>query len=260
MALLILFLSTLSVWGAINRKESTSERLRLVFIIGLAYYCCQAVMTDNPLLLPLSYYAALFSLVFLMTFFNEFADDKAGVVKKVAWPVYLLVLGMMSISIYTQLNFSYGNGKTIDNNTRLSLPLLTGIYVTPQKAELLNKLNQIYLNENCSAKPFIAFYDLPLLYYVFQRSAPLNQSWIQSFSDAKGFPQSMASDDKIQQWINGNANWCVFYSSGLTNKNNQNGSDLLDASSRYTITINYAGKKGNIWMESAPQGYEVFVK
>jgi hypothetical protein len=260
MALLILLLSFLSVWDAINHKDTISVKLRLVFIIGLAYYCCQALMTDNPLLLPLSYYAALFSLVFLMAFYNEPMIDKKGINKETACLFYFLVLGLMAVGLYTQLNFSYGNGKTIDNNTRLSLPLLNGIYVTPQKAALLKKLNQIYFNENCSAKPFISFYDLPLLYYLFQRSAPLNQSWIESFGDAKGFPQSMASDDKILEWISANKSWCVFYSSGLTNKNNLAVSDPLDASSRYTITINYEGKKGNIWMESAPLYYEISIK
>jgi hypothetical protein len=230
-------------------NDKRYNKILVVFILGLAYFSCQAVVTDNPILLPLSYYCALFCIVFLAQ------------LKKIDFISSAVISLLLLASVYTQLNFSYGNGKTFYNTAELHLPKLEYIYVHPLKKELVNKLYQLYIGQHCSTKPFVAFYDLPILYYLFDRKAPLYQSWISNIEDSNGFPIKIATDEKILDWLRESHQWCVYYSSGLINKLPDPALiEYLQTNSLKIYVVNYSGVVGNIWLDSAPSHYKIFVK
>lgn len=261
LALLILILATGGIINFTNSKNKPYIKLLSVFIIGIVYYSCQAIVTDNPILIPLNYYSCLFATIFLSLFYLQFSENKDTVDKKICSIFCIPVIFLLTLGIHTRLNFSYGNGKTTNNTVELQRPLLKHIYVTPEKKQLIDTLSQTYINYNCNKKPFIAFYDLPIFYYLFQRSAPLHESWIESWPNNSGFPHAVATDENIMQWLKQRQKWCVFYSPGFANKTpDKNIEKFLQKNSIRIVKINYTGTRNNIWLESAPTVYNIFIK
>jgi len=245
-----------------DKAKSSDLKLLCFFITGTVYLIIETTTTSNPILFPLNYYTLLFNCIYMSLFYLRIYEQKNSITIK-SEVIFLLLMSLFILfGIRAQLLFAYGNDITVNNTSVLQFPRLYDVRVTKEKKKLISTLESTYKTYGCAYKPMLAFNDLPLLYYIFNRSAPFHQAWVKSFSHVvRVYPQDSINDRKIVQWLNENKHWCVFYSPGLSNNlPRKNIVSMLEKLSLDSILIAYKGKPFGIWVESAPTKYIVFVR
>lgn len=113
--------------------------------------------------------------------------------------------GLLVIACCLMYALSYTHpGAGIPGQERIALRTerLEGIFETPERAELLARLAEVYEENGCADKSFFTFKFSNLLHYLFDKKAPPGLSYI--------LPVRRYPETRIMEELESGGKWCVF--------------------------------------------------
>lgn len=138
-----------------------------------------------------------------MVVFWTLAESRWQFSKKILW--YLLIL----LAFLFMPLWSYS---TIDLKALISVnryPSKLGTNTTYLMYKLQNKFLAEYKSQGCASKPLLAYFDLPMMYFLADRVAPFGQSWV---TGAKMVPDSkFLTNQHFKNWFLDHPHWCVVW-------------------------------------------------
>lgn len=184
-----------------DHNNLTSRKLFVSALIVLL--ASLALATTSSVLSHLGLLGGACLLVASMMYFHAL-DLRGLTYSNVLTYTYVCLLAIVAIlSAVFFVSFTYRSAQPLDKKVRVSLGVMNGVYAGEAQERFLQEVNKLYVDNNCQDKKLLAYAALPLLYYVYQRTPPAQQSWI------GGGPLEMSSVS-LGKYLSHAKHWCVF--------------------------------------------------
>ncbi len=186
--------------------ESTSyRRLRWTGIFITLYCFAHLSTTATGLETSLIYYSGPMLAIAFLLFYNHY-NQRSGTSRYGKWVPAVLhscLILIFGAGLIYQINYSFNGSPSYAKKETINVPTLHGIMDVSHRKEMIENMYEIYWNNNCQGKPFIALSLTPLLYYVFAREAPGDGGHIH--------PSINWPEQEMFRILAEKAEWCVFW-------------------------------------------------
>ncbi len=186
------------------------HRLQLTVsaLIVISYACALALTTESAFFTHFALFAA--SSILISTLFFEdsvqVVNQRPAFLLRVLFFFFLLLLSVISTYFFT--GYVYRASPVFSAKVGVEKGLFKGVYTNQNKLIVLSEIQRLYRQNHCQDKAFFAYPALPLLYYVFQRRAPYDQSWI---SPTVGSLSTL----QLINWFGRQRHWCAIVAPGF---------------------------------------------
>ena len=211
----------LCIWSIIYlrsyKKEYDDFKIMSVALIVTVYFIGECASSQN-LLITMAYpYGGLFSTILFVNYFNYVANSQGvpstmqpgrlhSVLRETLLALFIL-LGVAS-PLVTSLEWSPGGGGPLTNQTKLTMKPFKYVYASKEQGALLFWINHNYKIYKCDEKAFLAFPQIPMLYYMYERSAHLHTPFITYLTF---YPLNPFMNDKnLYKYLAQQKHWCIF--------------------------------------------------
>ena len=197
-------ITLLLLWGRQVYDDATIRRIVLCLVVLLIFYLFQRANSQSGyghmgfLYLGLAFMVVLPMMLMLMR----------GLWLRFFTVSNMLLLGVvipMLINIFPTIEDGYA--MPIWRNTVMVSRL--GTFVDPAQAKIWARIGTLYDHFGCSKHYFLSFYDIPMSYYLLQREAPYQQSWL---SRMDFYPTNVSIDSSVVlRDLQQSKHWCVVF-------------------------------------------------
>jgi len=182
------------------------NRLKILIISGfvIGYTIGLAVTTTSSFE---GHISNMFPIYFLLTcFIFETYDNSSGYLNRVMnFIAYCFLIFMAGFGLYLHSFYVYRSYSAFSPKIKVTSGVFSGLFINQKKLESINTMMFMYKKHHCQNKYFLAYPSMPLLYWVFNRRAPLDQAWISPTVGSIKNPQVLINILKQKK------HWCVFH-------------------------------------------------
>lgn len=171
-------------------------RISAVFLVAISYLSILSIATLSDFASHMSF-AAVTTSVLACLIFEQYCRNP---VRRQQFVIVMSLYGMLSVFFFG--HYTFRSYPLLQSKTMMMHHKMQGVMENPVKVDLINQLDQVYVQHHCADKLFVAYPSLPFLYYYFEREAPKNQPWV---SSTVGY----FNQEELISMLNKNKHWCV---------------------------------------------------
>jgi len=241
------------IWLALlscYRGKEIHKHFLLFSFLAVVYFSAHAPPSNSDFERTAIFYSGPMLAVSIL-FFYDFLKDSNLSIKSFQWRIFMVSVGMIFVlGCLYQTNYSFFTRPYWVYKEPVKAPKLYGLREIPLKKAALEKMVRIYEEQGCAEKEFVAMVNTPLLYYLFERRATGEASWIHQ---NRNFHPQM---DRIFKAIKSRRGSCVYLSREFEMPEKwhdfsgaQRMKEFLDSNSDLKINIGrYPDPFGTFWV------------
>lgn len=183
------------------RANSASIRILFSSLLVISFAMTMSIATTQSFESHIAHFSTFFIAGFCILFELNAENKKEKIMTKLSKFTFIVLLIIaVVIAIYLHVTYVYRAYPRSENKILIEGGKLKGVYSSKEKIEIFNSIVRQYQLNECKNKYFLAYPVLPLLYYFFDREAPLNQVWLAPDGTNITSEQIMAILEKEKHW------------------------------------------------------------